>query len=167
MNPDNESPGGAVSFIDPFGNFYREAWLQGEAGTFSIDLPDGSYYAVTRFDLAKVLELTANSVVIGTALNLLWIVALPRYGRVIDPFDPANSGIKGVLSNKNSLGQFCAAGVMILLMARASATKHRQVYLLAAFVNLALLVRSDSKTSLVALIGVAGFAVVFRASFNG
>ena len=106
---------------------------------------------------------TAKSILGGTLVNVMWIVAIPRYGRVIDPFDPANSGIKGVMSNKNTLGQFCAVAVLVLLMARACLRRNRNVYLIAALVNLALLVRSDSKTSLVALLGVGAFAVVFRA----
>ena len=40
--------GGAVTFIDPFGNQVVDAWVDGD-GNFAIDLTDGEYRAITRF----------------------------------------------------------------------------------------------------------------------
>ena len=122
-----------------------------------------AYYAVTRFDLREILRLTALAMLVGTALNLLFIFALPRYGKVVDVFDPAKTGWKGVNSNKNSLGQFSSAAALILWMARRSFTRWRMIYTIAAIVNVFIVLRADAKTSLVALIGTGALMIVFRA----
>ena len=134
----------------------RQTVAWGLATTFA-------YYAVTRFDLREILRLTAWSLLFGTALNLLFIFALPRYGKVIDPFDGSKSGWKGVTSNKNSLGQFTSMAAIILWMARRSFTRFRAVYTIGAIVNVVVLVRADAKTSLVALVGTGTLMIVFRA----
>jgi exopolysaccharide production protein ExoQ len=122
-----------------------------------------AYYAVTRFDLREILELTAIALVIGTALNVLFIVALPRYGKLVDEFDPTKSGWKGITSNKNSLGQFCSAAAVILWIARRSLKRWRLIYTVAAIVNVVVLLGADAKTSLVALMGTSVLMIVFRA----
>src|SRR4029079_6081822 len=60
-----------------------------------------AFYAVTRFDLREILRITALTMLVGTALNLLFIFALPRWGKVVDAVDANNSGWKGIASNKN------------------------------------------------------------------
>jgi O-antigen ligase len=130
------------------------AWILGT--TFA-------YYAVTRFDLREILRLTAWSMLAGTMLNLFFIFALPRYGKVIDLFDPAKTGWKGVASNKNSLGQFSAAAAVILWMARRSLTQYRWLFTIGAIANVIVVIRADAKTSLVALMGTGALAIVFRA----
>jgi exopolysaccharide production protein ExoQ len=122
-----------------------------------------AYYAVTRFTLREILRLTALTMVVGTALNLIFIFALPRWGKVIDPVDAGKSGWKGIASNKNTLGQFSAAAVIILWMARRSLTRFRVVYTIAAIVNIFLVIGADAKTSLVSLIGTGALMIVFRA----
>lgn len=122
-----------------------------------------AYYAVTRFDLREILRLTAWSMLFGTALNLIFIFALPRYGKVIDPFDVAKSGWKGITSNKNSLGQFSSAGAVILWMARRCFTRYRLIYTVGALANVFVVLGCDAKTSLVALIGTGALMIVFRA----
>ena len=122
-----------------------------------------AYYAVTRFDLREILRLTAWSMLFGTALNLIFIFALPRYGKVVDPFDAAKTGWKGITSNKNSLGQFSSAAAVILWMARRSFTRYRMIYTIGAIANVFVVLGSDAKTSLVALIGTGALMIVFRA----
>jgi O-antigen ligase len=122
-----------------------------------------AYYAATRFDLREILRLTAWSMLFGTVLNLLFIFALPRYGKVVDEFDAAKTGWKGITSNKNSLGQFAAAGAVILWMARRSFTRYRMIYTLGALANVFVVLRADAKTSLVALMGTGALMIVFRA----
>jgi exopolysaccharide production protein ExoQ len=130
------------------------AWLL--ATTFA-------FYAVTRLELREILRLAAWLMLVGTALNLIFIVALPRWGQVVDPVDTAKSGWKGIGSNKNSLGQFSAAAVVILWMARRTFTSHRLLYTVGAIVNVVVLVGADAKTSLVSLIGTGALMIVFRA----
>lgn len=122
-----------------------------------------AYYAATRFDLKEILRLTAWSMLIGTALNLVFIYLLPRYGRVVDEFDAGKTGWKGVNSNKNSLGQFSAAATVILWMARRSLTRYRMIYTIGALTNIFIVLRADAKTSLVALMGTGALMIVFRA----
>jgi O-antigen ligase len=135
---------------------FRQTIAWGLATTFA-------FYAVTRFDLREILRLTAWSMLAGTALNLFFIIALPRYGQVVDPFDVAKTGWKGVTSNKNSLGQFSAASAVVLWMARRSFTRHRALYTIGSIVNVFVVIRADAKTSLVALIGTGALMIVFRA----
>jgi O-antigen ligase len=134
----------------------RQTVAWGLATTFA-------YYTVTRFDLREILRLSALAMLIGTVLNLIFIFALPRYGRVDDPFDPVKSGWKGITSNKNSLGQFTSMATIILWMARRTFTRLRAVYTLGAIVNVVVLVRADAKTSFVALLGTGALMIVFRA----
>ena len=122
-----------------------------------------AYYAVTRFDLREILRLAALPMVLGTALNVIFIFVLPRWGKVVDPLDASKSGWKGIASNKNSLGQFSAMAVVILWMARRSFTRLRVVYTIAAIVNILLVIGADAKTSLVSLIGTGALTIVFRA----
>jgi O-antigen ligase len=122
-----------------------------------------AYYAVTRFDLREILRLTAWSMLAGTALNLFFIFALPRYGKVVDVFDPSKSGWKGVASNKNSLGQFSAGAAVMLWMARRSLVRHRLLFTIGSIVNVFVVIRAESKTSLVALMGTGALMIVFRA----
>jgi O-antigen ligase len=122
-----------------------------------------AYYAVTRFDLKEILRLTALSMLFGTALNLLFVYGLPRYGKVIDEFDAGKTGWKGVTSNKNSLGQFSASAAVILWMARRSFTRYRMIYTVGALANVFIVLRADAKTSLVALMGTGALMIVFRA----
>jgi exopolysaccharide production protein ExoQ len=122
-----------------------------------------AFYAVTRFDLREILRSVAIAMLVGTALNLLFIFALPRWGKVTEAVDPANIGWKGIQSNKNSLGQFSASAVVILWMARRSLTRHRIVYTIGAIVNVLIVLGADAKTSLVALIGTGSLMIVFRA----
>jgi O-antigen ligase len=122
-----------------------------------------AFYAVTRFDLRDILRTVSIAMLVGTALNLVFIFALPRWGRVTESVDPANIGWKGIQSNKNSLGQFSASAVVILWMARRSFTRHRIAYTIGAIVNLMIVLGADAKTSLVALIGTGSLMIVFRA----
>ena len=122
-----------------------------------------AFYVVTRLELREVLRLAALVMLIGTALNLIFIVALPRWGQVVDPVDAAKSGWKGIASNKNSLGQFSAAAVVILWMARRTFTRHRLLYTVGSIVNVFVLLGADAKTSLVSLIGTGALLIVFRA----
>ena len=139
-----------------FATTVRQTIAWGLATTFA-------YYAVTRFDLREILRLSAITMLIGTVLNVIFIFALPRYGTVLDPFDPAKSGWKGITSNKNSLGQFTSAAAILLWMARRSFTRFRLVYTLGALTNIFVLVRADAKTSFVALLGTGALMIVFRA----
>jgi exopolysaccharide production protein ExoQ len=134
----------------------RQVIAWGLATTFA-------YYAVTRFDLREILRLSALAMLIGTVLNLIFILALPRYGRVEDPFDPVKSGWKGITSNKNSLGQFASGAAIVLWMARRSFTRYRGIYTIGAIVNVFTVVRADAKTSFVALLGTGALMIVFRA----
>ncbi|HUP74779.1 MAG TPA: O-antigen ligase family protein [Acidimicrobiales bacterium] len=139
-----------------FGTTVRQTIAWGLATTFA-------YYAVTRFDLREILRLTALTMLFGTALNVIFIFALPRYGTVLDPFDPTKSGWKGITSNKNSLGQFTSVAAILLWMARRTFTRYRAIYTIGAIVNVAVLVRADAKTSFVALLGTGALMIVFRA----
>jgi O-antigen ligase len=146
----------STAWSTDFGNTARQ--------TIAWSLATGfAFYAVTRFDLREILRMSAMVMLVGTALNLLFIFAIPRYGKVIDPVDAANSGWKGICSNKNSLGQFAASAALILWMARRTFKRHRLVYTVGAILNVFVVLGADAKTSLVALIGTGALMIVFRA----
>lgn len=120
-----------------------------------------AFYLVLRLSRRQLLRLAAISAAISMLVHTGFVLAFPQYG-----LQGADGLWTGVTSNKNTLGQYAALSLMILLL---HGLDHRQsrwwavpMVGLSAFV----LVKTESKTSFAAsvlLIGLLGVFVSFRA----
>lgn len=116
----------------------------------------------TRFSLKQVLEQFANALLFGTVLNLVWVHMLTKWGHISVWWNPIESGWKGITANKNTLGQVTATSVLVMVMAWRGLDRHKNWYLLGAIANLYMLIRTDSKTSLVACVGTLALMGCFQ-----
>lgn len=120
-----------------------------------------AYYLVVRFDLADILRLFAVALSAFTFLNIIWIVALPQYGRVGASSARDADAWTGVTLNKNQLGlRMVLAIVVFLIMARTN-RRFRTWYYFMAAISALMIALSNSKTSLGNLILLSGMTVVY------
>lgn len=113
-------------------------------------------YLVIRFALNEILRLLAAMFVLSAAVNLAFVLALPRYAA------DANGAWDGVFGQKNALGFAAAVALPVLITVAREHTRFAAVYYTAAIAQLALLIGSESKTMLVAASATLGLMVVYR-----
>ena len=101
-------------------------------------------YLILRFPLERIIMLLAVMFVISSLVNLSWIVAFPEYG--IDEL----GRYTGVFAQKNALGYTSALAIPTLIIAGRSTRSLQLVFFASALLHLGLLLRSESKTMLVA-----------------
>lgn len=114
-------------------------------------------YLVLRFPLERILVLLGWMFVVSALVNLAWILVFPEYGI------HRSGAYTGVLAHKNSLGYVSTLGMPTLLLAARS--NHRVRFVFYGFTGLLLwlLIRSDSKTMLVAGLLPLVLMVVYQA----
>jgi hypothetical protein len=122
-NGDNHV-GGAVRFIDPFGNEQNTAWTQNEAGEWSIDLPQGTWTLVTGFlwegfiddiwdglDGAQCPALVCDFAATGTPVVTDGVNPVSGIGLRVDPLG-ASSRIHGNVSGPSGALNHVAVAVL-------------------------------------------------------
>lgn len=103
-------------------------------------------YLAARFSMSELLRLLAWALGIAALFSLLFALALPSYGIYIDPRGEAWGGI---YSHKNTLGRTMALGAIVFLFLALSDRKHRWITLGGFGLSVAILLLSESVTSLV------------------
>ncbi|MFZ5669358.1 MAG: O-antigen ligase family protein [Pseudomonadota bacterium] len=140
--------------IDPAGTFRRSLAL---AVTVMIGL-----ILAQRWSLRSATELVATTFAIGAVASFLLGAAVPSMGRMQEIFPGA---WRGVWLEKNALGGLMSTGALIQLAAAVYSPRRRTLWILAACLCIALVVLSQSKTSLVILAtgaAVAGGCLLAR-----
>lgn len=117
-------------------------------------------YLVMRFSLDQILRLLAVMAMFSLLLNLVFVLALPRYG--VD----AGGNWQGVFFQKNSLGYVSTLLVPVLLLAGRAYAPLRWIFYAGAVGHCVLLFGSKSKTMLMATVVTTGLMVVYQA-FRG
>jgi exopolysaccharide production protein ExoQ len=130
------------------------------AMALSLTVTFGWYLAI-RWRLEDVLKFVAETLVIGTIANLIWLTVLTQYGWNYD-FSLMSRQPKGITATKNGLGQLCAlSGLTFVIAARVLPGKQKLYY--AAFaINAVVLVMSNSMTSIVAFSTLMVLMLAFR-----
>lgn len=112
----------------------------------------------SRFDWDELAEVFATTFATLAVLSLLLAVLLPSWGRMTELFPGA---WRGVWNEKNALGDHMAQGVMVFAAAAVLNPARRWLWVLFALLAVALIVMSQSKTSLVSVaLGLAMLAFV-------
>ena len=101
---------------------------------------------VSRFSWPKFLEVLATSYLFVVILCFIFGLLLPSYGRMKLEFPGA---WQGVWSQKNMLGFNMSIGFMVFIAAATSSPARRWLWIAGAAAAFALLILSQSKTSLV------------------
>jgi exopolysaccharide production protein ExoQ len=114
------------------------------------------YWLAIRFSLTDIIGLAAIALAGVLLVQVAFIVGLPRYGDSV-------TGWTGTLTNKNTFGRMMALVVLVLVMAARTQRRHRFVLWCSAGVALVLTIGSNSKTGLVAVLGMLGMTAVFAA----
>lgn len=125
-----------------------------QSGSLFMIMAFGWYLAV-RFPIGTILLLAARSAIVAILINMVWILALPRYG-----INPAGNFV-GVFQGKNQLGQ---ATMWCLVVVASSLSKlPRSMSYPALGLGLVLLVGSESTTAVVAGIFALCLMLLYRA----
>jgi len=117
------------------------------------------YWIGTRFPLSSVLGLASIAVALGAVLQVAIIKFFPEYGA-------SGEAWIGVFKDKNVFGRHISLALLILMLASRIHRRYRFVLYGVMLVELLFLVKSDSKTSVVAAVAtplMAGIFVAFRA----
>ncbi len=117
-------------------------------------------YLVMRFSLDQILRLLAVMAIFSLAVNLFFIVFLPRYG--VDD----GGQWRGVFFQKNSLGYVSSLSIPVLLIAARSYPPLRWVFYATAVGHGVMLFGSKSKTMFMAAVVTCSLMVVYQA-FRG
>ncbi len=120
------------------------------------------YYLVVRFSLREIIRLTAIALIGVTITQFLWIVALPKYGisQITDAFTSVGDW-SGVYPHKNSLGRGAVVAAIVFIFAARALPRRRVLYWTFFALNVVLVIGSNSKTALVALILVPLLMLLF------
>ena len=122
------------------------------------------YYLVVRFTLRDIIRFSAIALMAGTAINLVWVVALRKYGVTNVTTEISTSGDwSGVFPQKNELGTTAVFTLMTLLFAARTFPRYRVTYYVFAALNVVLVIGAHSKTSLVSM----ALLIVLMALFTG
>ncbi len=120
-----------------------------------------AYYLVVRFSLADIMRLTALVLAAVVLINLVWIVALPEYGKIGSDFGINSNSFTGIHATKNELGiRMVLSLTSFLLMARTNRRFRVGYYGMAAVCGY-IVIASNSKTSLANTILLAGMLLVY------
>lgn len=101
-------------------------------------------YLILRFELAEILVLLAWSTCLGFIVNLAFVLALPQFG-----LSPGGEW-EGVFIQKNATGFAVTLGLPILLAAAGVDRRRRTLYYAFSALAVVMLIRSESKTMLIA-----------------
>lgn len=104
-------------------------------------------YLIMRFSLDQIVKLLGLMFVASGVVNLAFLVAFPIYG--VDD----EGRWSGVFLQKNALGYVAALAIPTLIVAARTHRRIRFLFYAAAILQVVLLIRSDSKTMLVAGLG--------------
>ncbi|WP_191621140.1 carboxypeptidase regulatory-like domain-containing protein [Marinihelvus fidelis] len=127
-DPEGNPAGGAVAFMDPAGNNYADAWTDGD-GNFSIELQDGTYWAVTRYtygviddawdgiDGAACVNLTCDIMAVGTPIVVSGGAPVNGIDFVLDPIPGGGYRLAGSVF---AGGQPAAETTVIILNSEGS-----------------------------------------------
>jgi O-antigen ligase len=102
-------------------------------------------YLILRFALSEIIFILAAMFTVSAAINVFFVSAYPYYG-----IDEENLWT-GVFSQKNALGYVAALAIPTLLVAARIRPRARLIFYIAVAAQGLLLIRSDSKTMLVAV----------------
>lgn len=102
-------------------------------------------YVAARYSMSELLRLLAWALGIAALLSLLFALALPSYGIYIDPRGEAWAGIYW---HKNTLGRTMALGAIVFLFLALGDRKYRWITLAFCGLSVAILLFSESATSL-------------------
>jgi O-antigen ligase len=120
------------------------------------------YYLVVRYPLRDILRLLAVAFAIGTVLNIVWIVALRKYGITQDTTGNAQSGDwSGVFNHKNALARASLTATLTFLFVARAVPRWRVACYLLAIANTVLIIGAHSRTSQVSLVLLVMLMMVF------
>ncbi|MCP3854230.1 MAG: O-antigen ligase family protein [Actinomycetia bacterium] len=108
-----------------------------------------------RFDVRDLLAVLAAVLAVGTVMNLVWVMGLPSWGQ-------SSVGWTGIAVGKNDLGNDASISMLVFIVASREFLRWRFLFYSLSAIALALLLGSQSKTSLAA--GMLTFCcfIVFR-----
>ncbi|MEE9416225.1 MAG: O-antigen ligase family protein [Acidimicrobiales bacterium] len=112
-------------------------------------------YLVCRFNLRQIVSIVAAGMAVGVLLDLIWVVALPRFGET-------SLGWSGVHDNKNGLGRIQVLGASSMIFNARLNRRYRLPSYVVAAISVVLAVGSNSKTSLVSLILLLGVMMIVQ-----
>ena len=122
------------------------------------------YYLVVRFPLREIVGLAAIALMLGTVLNVVWIVAFRKYGITQVTTEAATNGDwSGVFPHKNALGRSSALSAVMFVFAARAFPRRRVPYWGFAVLNVLLILGANSKTALVSFL----LLMVLMALFTG
>ncbi|MFT7600159.1 MAG: exopolysaccharide production protein ExoQ [Acidimicrobiales bacterium] len=119
-----------------------------------------AYYFVSKFSIPEFVRMAAWAILVGTALSIVWIVALPRFGQQLS-FGGGKSSFTGVFFNKNVAGRFWTLATILLVFAARTDRPRRFLWWPLAVVNAVLVFFSNSATSLGTLTLTMALSVVY------
>ncbi len=111
-------------------------------------------YFVSRYSLEQLLGRLSLVFVATTIFNLVWVYALPAYGRV------DGGTFTGITSNRNSLGSQAVLACLVMVFG-FKARRHRFLTGLGFIGSVWLVIGTDSKTSLMSLLLLGALLIVF------
>ncbi len=115
-----------------------------------------AFYLVLRLSRRQLLRLSAVAIAISMVVHSAFALALPQFGRQGDVWS-------GVHPNKNTLGQYAALSVIILLLQGLDDRRSRWWVTPMIGLSIYALLKSESKTSLAAAVLLCGLLVIFVA----
>lgn len=108
------------------------------------------YYLVVRFPLRDIIKLTATAMMVGTVMNFVWIIAIPKYGITQITTEVASSGDwSGLFTHKNALGRSGLVNAIIFVFAARLFPSRRVLYYCFTLLSVVLIVGANSQTALV------------------
>ncbi len=113
------------------------------------------YWMALRFSLPNIIGFASIALGLGLLVHLAFIVVLPQYGVAVD------GNWQGVTGNKNSLGVNLALSMVVLVTAARTWRRYRTVLWSFVGLNIVLVIGSQSKTGLLAVLSVLGYSALF------
>ena len=122
------------------------------------------YYLVVRFPLREIIRLATIALIVGTVVNFMWVLALPKYGITQLTTEAATNGDwSGVFPHKNALGRSSLLAAVFFVFAARLFPRRRVLYWTFGLLNVVLIVKANSQTALVSLM----LLLVLMALFTG
>ncbi len=113
------------------------------------------YWVAAHFKLRNVLLIVCTAYAIGTVINYIWVIALPRYGQ-------STFGASGVFDNKNEFGRIAVVATLHFVLAVGVFPRFRVFWMLMAASAAGQVLLSQSMTSLGTLLLVLTLMFVFK-----
>jgi len=112
------------------------------------------YWLAVRFPLSQIIGLAAVTLSLGTVLQLAVIKVAPQYAAV-------GSEWVGFAKNRNVFGRSVSLAILVLFLASRIYQRYRVAIWVVLAMNVVMLVKADSKTSLVASAAIPAMYVTF------